>query len=215
MTPETWTGLFDVGVRTESTTGDEARFERYRDLRPGATTNIQFGKATDQYLFNFTADNVGYLDQRYVANYAGGKSKVTGFWDSIPTNYSFLTSTPWVETSPGVFALDAAARTAVQNKVPGIVGVPQSPAQLATPSIYRGLAVPFDLQSRRDGAGGAITYAASQELGINLSVTSTTKTGHQPFGASFSFNNANELPVPLDNRTNDVSAASSTPIRAA
>ena len=32
------------------------------------------------------------------------------------------------------------------------------------------------------------------------------KSGHQPCGASFAFNNANELPLPLDNRTNDFDA---------
>ena len=32
------TGLFDVGFRGTSTDGDEARYERYRDLRDGAAT---------------------------------------------------------------------------------------------------------------------------------------------------------------------------------
>ena len=201
-----WTGIFDVGGRTQSTTGDAARYERFRDLREGATTLIGFGKATEQYLFNFRADNIGYHDQRYVVNYNGGRAKVTGSWDSIPLNYSYLTSTPWVETSTGVFSLDTAARTAVQNKVPGVVGVPQSVANLSTPSIFRGLATPFDLQSRRDTASVALSYNATTALGVNLSVTSTKKGGRQPFGMSFSFNNANELPMPLDNRTNDISA---------
>ena len=31
------TGTVDIGVRSESTTGDEARYERYRDLRSGAS----------------------------------------------------------------------------------------------------------------------------------------------------------------------------------
>ena len=203
---DAWTGIFDVGGRTESTTGDAARYERYRDLRQGATTQIGFGQITDRHMFSFKADNIGYLDQRYTVNYADGRAKVTGSWDSIPLNYSYLTSTPWVEGSPGVFSLDAAARLAVQNKAAGVVGVPQNVAALATPSILRGLAKPFDLQSRRDAGGASITYAASNEVGLNLSVTSTKRTGHQPFGASFSFNNANELPIPLDNRTNDMSA---------
>src|SRR6185503_17285798 len=32
-------------------------------------------------------------------------------------------------------------------------------------------------------------------------------TGHQPWGASFAFNVANEVPLPIDHRTNDIGAA--------
>ncbi len=200
------TGTIDFGFRSESTTGDEARYERYRDLRQGAFSQIVFGKVTDEYMFGARAENIGYHDQRYVVNYNGGKAKVTGSWNSIPLNYSYLTTTPWVQPSTGVFTLDAAARTAVQTKAAGVVGVPQSAAQLATPSIFRGLAKPFDLQSRRDTAAVGLFYNATSDLGFNLSVSTTKKSGNQPFGMSFSFNNANELPMPIDNRTNDFSA---------
>ena len=200
------TGTIDFGFRSESTTGDEARYERYRDLRQGAFSHIQFGKDTDRYLFDARAENIGYHDQRYVVSYNGGAAKVTGSWDSIPLNYSYLTSTPWAETSAGVFTLNPAARLAVQNKIPGIVGVPQSTAQLQTASIFRGLANPFDLQSRRDTAAVGLSYNATSDVGVTLSFSTTKKGGNQPYGMSFSFNNANELPMPLDNRTNDISA---------
>jgi hypothetical protein len=35
----------------------------------------------------------------------------------------------------------------------------------------------------------------------------TKKTGYQPWGASFAFNDAVEVPLPLDNRTNDFTTA--------
>ncbi|MBI3401624.1 MAG: MtrB/PioB family outer membrane beta-barrel protein [Acidobacteria bacterium] len=200
------TGTIDFGVRSESTTGDEARYERYRDLRQGAFSQISLSKNTDEFKLNIRAENIGYHDQRYSVNYTGGKAKVIGSWDSTPLNYSYLTTSPWVETSTGVFSLDAAARTAVQNKVAGVVGVPQNAASLTTPSIFLGLAKPFDLQSRRDTAALAVSYNATENLGINLSATSTKKGGNQPYGMSFSFNNANELAMPLDNRANDFSA---------
>src|SRR5450759_667917 len=85
--PEDLTGTIDVGARTESTTGDEARLERYRDLRPGVGSQIVLFKNSDQYLFGFRAENIGYHDQRYAVNYNGGKTKLTGLWDSIPLNY--------------------------------------------------------------------------------------------------------------------------------
>ena len=53
-------GLFDVGVRFGADVdGDEARFERYRDLRPGATTLLEWTKNTEKYRFNLRASNMG------------------------------------------------------------------------------------------------------------------------------------------------------------
>ena len=199
-------GLFDIGYRGSDNSGDYARYERYRDLRNGTFSLFHIEKQTDAYMFDAAAHNIGYRDQRYLANYTGGAAKVGFDWTSTPLNYTYLSSTPWVETAPGVFSLDAAARLAVQNKTVGIVGVPSSAAQLLTPSIYRGLATGFDLQSRRDAANVVLAYDANREVGFNASFTSTRRTGYQPYGASFAFNNANELPLPLDNRTNDLSA---------
>lgn len=201
------TGTVDFGFRGTSTTGDAARYERYRDLRQGVFSQIVFGKDTDQSMFSARADNVGYRDQRYAAAYRDGKSKIAASWDSVPLNYSYLTSTPWVETSTGVFTLDSASRLAVQNKLAGVVGVPQNPAQLGTPSIFRTLAQPFDLQSRRDTAAASLSYNATRDLGVNVSFSSARKSGNQPYGMSFAFVNANELPMPIDNRANDISAS--------
>ncbi len=201
-----FTGTIDVGARTLTTSGDEARYERFRDLRPGVFSDISLGKKTAAYEFGARAEKIGYRDQRYTGEYRSSKLRLTGAFDSIPLNYSYQTSTPWVQGTTGVFTLDAAARAQVQAKVAGVVGVPSSAAQLATPSIYRALATPFDLQSKRETASGGAAYDVTPSTGFNLSITSTKKSGQQPYGASFAFNNANELAIPVDNRTNDVSA---------
>lgn len=205
-TTEAATGVVDIGVRAGTLDGDYARYERYQDLRNGLFSRVQFGKNTDHSRMSLGASNIGYRNQNYYADYTDGKSRISGFFDSTPLNYSYLTSSPWVQTSTGVFTLDTAARLQVQNRAAGIVGVPTTAAQLATRSIYVGLAKPVDLQSRRDTLSGRYAYDFNRELGINVSITSTKKTGNQPYGMSFSFNNANELPMPIDNRTNDVSA---------
>ena len=82
-------GLLDVGVRFGDVDGDEARFERYRDLRPGAATLLDWTKRTDQFRFNFGASNIGYRDQRYAADYDTGTLQVSGVYDSIPLNYLY------------------------------------------------------------------------------------------------------------------------------
>jgi len=199
------TGTLDFGFRATSVSGDEARYERYRDLRNGAYTDITFGKETEKSLFDFKASNIGYRDQYYAGACESSKINFTAYFDGVPLNYCYNCATPWVESQKGVFTLDPAARTQVQNKVPGVVGIPTTAAALATPSIYRGLAKTTEIQALRNTFGAGFDYKANEDLTLNVSVTNTSKSGHQPFGMSFAFNNANELAMPLDNNTLDFS----------
>ena len=66
-TSEEPAGIADFGVRAGTTEGDEARYERYQDLRNGVFSRIQFGKVTDQSILNLGASNIGYRDQNYYA----------------------------------------------------------------------------------------------------------------------------------------------------
>jgi len=199
-------GTIDFGTRLTSADGDEARYERYRDLRSGVFSRVILGDATAERMIGVRIENAGYRDQYYGVDYGNGRTSVAGWFDSIPLNYSYLTTTPWVEGPTGVFSLDQAARLAVQNKEPGVVGVPSNVASLATPSIYRGLAQPYDLQSKRETLGAEVSYDLTQMLGLNLTFDTVKRSGNQPYGMSFSFNNANELAIPLDNRTNNMTA---------
>ncbi|MGE3275325.1 MAG: MtrB/PioB family outer membrane beta-barrel protein [Vicinamibacterales bacterium] len=197
-------GTVDVGFRGSSTTGDEARFERYRDLQNGVASSFSFAKNTDRYLFDAAAENIGYTDQRYSVNYKDARSTFGFAWDSTPLNYSYLTITPWVSNGNGDFTLDPALRLLVQNGQ--AIGVPANAAQARTGSIYQTIARPFDMVSRRDTAGFEYAYNATQALGFNVKFSTTKKSGEMPWAASFAFNNANELALPLDNRTNDLTA---------
>src|SRR5688500_12682858 len=58
-----FTGTIDVGGQFTGTDGDEARFERYRDSRSGAFTNLNINRQTDRYLFSAGASHIGYRDQ--------------------------------------------------------------------------------------------------------------------------------------------------------
>jgi hypothetical protein len=203
-----FSGSFDVGYRGSSVDGDEARWERYRDLRNGLLTKGDFGKETDNYRLRLRLANAGYHDQQYVADYnAYGKLKVTAMWNSIPLNYGYNTLTPWKDQGGNVWTLDAAARTQVQNKVPGVLGIGSTAAQFDQASIYRGLATSFPIQSRRDVMSVGVKYRLTDLTGLDLGFSSTKKGGNQPYGASFAFNNGNEIPMSLDNRTNDITAA--------
>jgi MtrB/PioB family decaheme-associated outer membrane protein len=210
-------GSIEVGARVTSTSGDEARYERYRDLRSGVPSNLYWGKETAAYLFNVKAENIGYRDQQYEANFANSKLKASFTFDSTPLNYGYNTVTPFVEQGKGTWTLDTSARVAVQNKTAvGILCAPGLAAgatcsnpttaglALSQVSVFRALAKPFDLQQRRDTMGIGVSYDATKDLSVDAAFQTVKKTGYQPWGASFAFNVATELPAPLDQRTNDL-----------
>jgi len=204
------TGTVDLGFRGSSVDGDKARWERFRDLRDGVTTKADLSKETDTYVLRFRVANAGYRDQKYVADYnMYGKLKFTASWDSIPLNYSYDSKTPWKDAGNNVWTLDSATRLSVQNKTIAApyIGIGSTAADFSKSSIYNTIATPFSMQARRDVLSFGLKYRMTNELGLNLAFTSTKKSGNQPYGASFAFNNGNELPMALDNRTNDVTAA--------
>jgi hypothetical protein len=213
-TPGSTSGVIDVGGRVTSTSGDAARYERYRDLRNGANVNVLFDKETSGYTFQVKASNVGYRDGRYAMNFNSRRVKVSFLFDSTPLNYSYDTRTPYNCTA-GNCSLDSALRAQVQaargagptflNPV-SPVGVPQTVAQLAGGSIYNSIAKQFNLQSRRDTLAADALFSVTDNLDLRIGVKTYQRTGNQPYGASFAFNNAVELPMVIDNRETEITA---------
>lgn len=202
-------GTVDFGFRGTSVDGDEARYERYRDLRTGANVNVGLARQTDDYTLALSARNIGYRDGFYGLDYTRDRLAVSFSFDQTPLNFGYYTLTPWTTTISGDTArlsLDPAPRTAIETRQPGVVGIPTTAALLNTPSIWRNFALPFDLQSRRDTLGLALAYNATRNLAARFTLRSSNRSGAQPWGASFAFNNGNEVPVPLENRTTDFTA---------
>lgn len=217
-------GLLDFGFRGGSVDGDEARFERYRDLRPGANTFFELNKDTDTYRFGAKATNMGYRDQRYMADYTNGKFTLSGMYDSIPLNYLYDAPLVWTGDGRGKFTLDPAVRLAIQGPTNApadgtAVGVPCAPglgpttcnaataaSAIANRSIYNQLLKPHDMEVLRSITNIKFNYVATPAFGINLDFTSTGRDGSMPWAASYSFNNANELAAPIDHRNNELKA---------
>src|SRR5262245_709056 len=68
---QTW-HQFQFGARLTSIDGDPARFQRYQDVRDGVLfTDARYANESSQgdWQFRAAADNVGYRDQRYFADY--------------------------------------------------------------------------------------------------------------------------------------------------
>jgi MtrB/PioB family decaheme-associated outer membrane protein len=220
-------GLADVGVRFGTDDGDEARFERYRDLRPGAATLFEWTKNTDSYRFNAGASNIGYRDSRYSGDYYSGKLAVSGIFDSIPINYLYDANSFWTTDGRGRFTLPTDVRLGIQgptnaNNDGTAVGVPCAPgappatcnsstaaSATANRSIYANTSLfpqTQDIQVRRDIVAGTVRYMSSPAFSIKLDASTTSRTGNMPWTASYGFNNVNELAVPIDQRNNELRA---------
>jgi MtrB/PioB family decaheme-associated outer membrane protein len=216
------TGTVDVGGMFTATDGDEARYERYRDMRDGVVTGLDVSRQNDSSLFSASASHIGYRDQRYNAHFTNGRVKVNFDWQSIPLNFSYLTRTPF-SMSGNTLTLDNSAQNAVQGPTNATndgtaVGVPCAPGAppatcgnptqagqaKANRSIYDSLATPFDLRYGRDNASVGALFSASKSVDIDARFSSSMREGQQPWGASFAFNDAVELPQTLDQRTNDL-----------
>ena len=188
---QTWHQM-QIGGRFSSIDGDPARFQRYQDMRDGLLfTDFRYGKDDPGglWLFRATADNVGYRDQRYTANYEKfGRVRITGLWDEIPQFYSVDTKTAY-GGSGGTLLLDDATQLAA--KTGGLnVWVPLSPQ--------------FDLTERRDIGNVTVRVTPMPTVDVTGSFTTTRHRGELPWGASFGFSNDVEVPLPYDSRTNDL-----------
>ena len=193
-------GTVSLGGRFTDVDGDEARYERYRDLQNGVNANLLFGKETSSWAFDFLAKNIGYEDGRYELNFKSSKWKVWALFDQVPTNYAYYTRTPY-QCTGGDCSLDAGLRSQVENRT--AIGVPTTLPQILVGTSYNAIANQFDLESRRDTIAAEARFSATDNLDFIVGVHSYKRTGNMPWGASFSFNLGVELPLVIDNRETD------------
>ena len=172
--------------------GDPARFQRYQDVRDGllfSDFRYAFAQPDGTYTFKARANNVGWRDQEYFADYnLAGKLSVTGGYQQIPQFYSVDTMTPYTG-SGGTLLLDDAAQRAAQN------GAGLNP--------YVPIAPQFELRERRDIGRVDVVATPTPKLDVTASFTTQKHGGELPWGASFGFSNDVEVPLPYDSRAND------------
>ena len=184
----------EFGGRWTSTSGDEARFQRFQDLRSGVLVDgVRVLRETDVWSLQFGADNIGYRDQRYAATYERtGLFTITGLWDQIPQFYSIDTSTPFTPIGETPMGVDDATQLAIQN------GQTNSRA-------YIPQAVQFDMRERRDNGIVGVHATPTTAIDFKGTFSTTRHSGELPWGASFGFSNDVEVALPYDSRTNDLS----------
>ncbi len=214
-------GALDFGYRGGNVDGDEARFERYRDLRPGVTSFFQLKRDAEKYRFEGSAFNLGYRDQRAAAEYTDGRFTARGLFDSTPLNYLYDAPLIWTNEGGGRYTLPVGLRQAVQGPTNAAldgtaVGVPCAPGlgptcsaataaqAIANRSIYNSIISPGDIAVKREIVGVKLGYIPTTAFGVNAAFESTGRTGSMPWNASFAFNNVNQLPLEIDQRNNEV-----------
>jgi len=191
-------GQIDVGLRGTIYTdnSDEARYQRYRDLRNGAIADyFRASKDTGKWSFHAQADHVGYRDQRYRADFSRpGKLHVTFEFNQIPLFYSTDTATPYANAGGGVLTLPDVTQSAIQN----------SQAKLAD---YVPISPQFDLMSKRSITDVHLLYNASHSVDLSVDFRNTAKKGQQQWDGTFGFGNAVDFPVPVDTNTAQLGVA--------
>lgn len=189
-------GSIDFGGRITQVDGDEARFQRYRDLRGSIYgTNMLLGRRTDDWNFEVQGWNAGYRDQRYLLNFQRvGRLTASFLWDQIPMFISRDTRTLYTQTAPGVFRIEDAIQQEIQAGARNLRN-------------FESQAVRFDMKTERQIGQADVKFAFDRSTDITLLVRNTTRDGAIPFGATFGFNNAVELPVPVDWRHTELQSA--------
>lgn len=189
----------DFGVRLDSFTGDRARYNRFRDLRDGVFVDrFRLHKETGDWAAIGEAHHVGYRDQRFAGQFESfGRLKAGFIWDQIPLFISGDTRSLQRDLGGGVLGIDDSIQQAIQA---GTLTLTNAIVDAAT----------FDMRNRRHVAAFDMVYTATRDVDVIFKVKSTERKGlHlQSFGLLSSPGNgiAQELGVPMDQRTTDVKA---------
>jgi MtrB/PioB family decaheme-associated outer membrane protein len=188
-----WYGTVDFGGRITEVDGDQARYQRYRDLRSGVyATNVLAGRRTADWNFEAQAWNIGYRDQKYQIDMQRvGRLTASFLYDQIPMWISGDTRTLYTETNPGVFRLEDTMQQAIQ-------------AGSKTIRDYEDQAALFELRTMRRIGQADVNFNLNRSTDIVLQVKNTAREGNIPFGGTFGFSNAVELPAPIDTNTADL-----------
>jgi MtrB/PioB family decaheme-associated outer membrane protein len=190
-------GQVDFGLRGTvfGDNSDQARYQRYQDLRNGPFVDgFRWGNVDDHQLWDVHATHIGYRDQQYAANYNRfGKLKFSAEFNQVPVNFSDVTRTAYTSTSPGVLSLGSLPQ--------------QVQSGAATSAIYNSASPQFAMQLQRSIADFRLVYSATDHLDLSASFKNTQKTGEQPWAGTFGFSDAVEVAVPVDTRTTDLGVA--------
>ena len=214
-------GSVDFGGQFTTTTGDEGRYERYKDLRSGALLDafrvrpregcvaVQHdGRRTSATAISDTRRSSGPMGRpRSPSCGIRSRSRTASAASGISSGSSTRRRTP--ASVAAEYRLDDSLQTQVEAVCP------TTPCTSAQSVVRQALlyklvtaqAQSLDIRHRRDTLLLNATINLAPHTDLLLHVQNTTKSGEQPWNASFGFSQVVELPAPVDTRSTDIGAA--------
>jgi MtrB/PioB family decaheme-associated outer membrane protein len=185
----------DFGAQLTGLATEPARYHRYRDLRSGPLVNLfRFERQRDTWGFSATAERVGFRDQRYSAAIDWfGKVEASFDFNGVPEYLSRDAATLYSRDVPGVLRLDDGLQSAVQGGTSYLT--------------FAGSARPFELRTQRNTSSVRFRYLPTEALDLRVGYRASSRSGDQPFGGSFGLSFTTELPAPVEDRTDELTAA--------
>lgn len=186
---------------SNSTDGDDAKFEEYRDL--GSGFRIPYlhllGESKDgNRTLDFSIVNGGRDDARYTLEYglAGSWSMLLDY-NMIQHRFGDDAHTLYTRTHPGVYEISDTAQRAVEAAIAAqgsaATGSILAPLFAVAPSVNLGL--------ERDRGKVRLDLGKRGNLRWSLDYEHENRTGLRAGGAAFGFGLANEIAEPIDDQT--------------
>jgi MtrB/PioB family decaheme-associated outer membrane protein len=204
--------VVDFGIRGDNLKGDAARYNRFRDLREGLyVSRFKLEKETESWFFRGQANNIGYRDQQYFADFENiGRLKAGFEWNQVPLFISDATRTLYTDRGNGVLEVDDAIQQTLQN-TQSLPTAQRSAALTAALGNVMPGARQFDMRSRRDNARFNLVYMLNRDVDLKFSAKTSHRKGYNlmsfGLGTSPGLSPALEMGVPTDDRTTDINGS--------
>ena len=208
----TWEGSLTFGVQLLAGNRDSSKFEEYRDVpnRPWLDQlNIQRSDDKKGRYVIFDTTHPGLRDARATLRLGEyGRYGLEVYWDKTPHDLANNGRTIF-QQSGGTFTLPAAVRQDLQTIATTDLDPVASGTQIDTAAfgaIINGLLHDVPLRVDRETLAVSYNSEINQRSSYSARISNERRSGNMPIGTAFSFGSQNELPSPVDYRTQDVNA---------
>lgn len=195
---EKFSGEASLGALLSSGRKDSAKAEEFRDLSPGATSDVRvrYGNAEEGDYASFTAENASRKDQK--AELTGGNYgnyRVEMSYSQIPHRYSYRGASIYADEGAGALSVSDASQAqlgAAANSADLVQRLNQAVAADAEDR---------DLKTLRKTGKLKFEYSRWQPFRFEVDLSSESREGHRPTMGTFGFGNAVELFAPVNYNT--------------
>ena len=161
---------------------------------------------------HFEGQNVQQNNQSYELDYNHSyQTKINASWDQTPHDYSNVGETLYTQTAPGVLSLPSQ----IQSNLPATKSGSSSSYSPTNSQVttfnnqfanYMTAAHNANLQTLDNKGAVNMDFRPAEHVKANFGFSEDRVEGNKPLGASFGFNQAVQVPEPIDWRTYNLKA---------